>query len=152
MAHLDRIDQVLNALLPARLAQKHARYNSRARHNLARATVDNVAQQCFLNNVARRLVGLAGGPGADRLIEPAPFPPVRVDPGQVARGLVSTPTQRLAYPVRGHEAAFAKGPPSSEEFQVLLIQRPRVDGAALVEVLVGRRLPYLVFIWVERVE
>lgn len=49
----------------------------------------DVAEQLLLDDVARGLVRVAGGPCIDRVIEDAAFPPVRIIPCQVAADLVA---------------------------------------------------------------
>ena len=89
-------------------------------------------EQAALDDVARRLGGIAGRPGIDRMREAAAFPPLRVLAGQMQRQLVAAGAPGLADPVGGHEAALVEAGTGAEAEELhmpgieLAPQRPRL--------------------------
>ena len=85
-------------------------------------TILLATQQLQLDDVAHRLVGVAGRPAVDRVVELEPGPPLRVDPRQVARHLVAAAALGLADPVGRHEAAGRVGAAQPEKLKMLGVE------------------------------
>jgi hypothetical protein len=92
--------------------------------DLAVPVPPDLADELELKNVAGRLVGVAGNPGAHRAAEDAALPPRRIEAGQVASHLVGA-SHGLADAVAGHEAALAVDLARGEMLEVLGVEVAR---------------------------
>lgn len=89
--------------------------------------------QNHLNDVASGFRRIAGCPGADRMIYPPAWPPVRIVAGQMQRGLIPANAEGLANTIGGDDRPFLLGKTRCKQLEKFVVFVPRKRSIRRIE-------------------